>query len=408
MTQRTVPADRYTSPERLARELDRVFGRAWLLAVHSSELASSESFSVFEIAGESILLTRAGDGAVRAFFNVCQHRGTLLCAEERGRTRTLRCPYHHWEYTLDGRLSSAPGAGSCATGPDGEPVSLRPVRVAERFGFVWVSLAAEPPDIDAYLDPVAATLAKYRPAGYRLKNESVVSVEANWKASADVNNEGYHVPVLHPSLLEVVDVRTERYELCGDHSMQSLVLGQPSRDVESDAPVTEPLLGLLQSFGIDDFPRDGRIGDVRSAVARAFRRRATALGVELPDLPDEKLTVKQQVHVFPNVQLNFLPFSLEMYRHRPHPTDPGRCWFDELAFVRPGNGKAPEPRRLRFSHGERKLGPIMDADVDLLPRLQAGMRSRGFADLRLTDGEACIAHMHEVLERWIGEEEEAD
>jgi phenylpropionate dioxygenase-like ring-hydroxylating dioxygenase large terminal subunit len=404
MTQRSVPAERYTSPDWLAQELDRVFGRAWLLAAHCSEL-ESQSFSVFEIAGESILLTRDADGALRAFYNVCQHRGALLCAEERGRTRSFRCPYHHWEYALDGRLSNAPGAGAAAADADGEPIRLSPVHVAERFGFIWVCLSATPPRIDDYLAPVAHFLAAYRPEQYRLKNESVVEVEANWKASADVNNEGYHVPMLHPSLLEVADVRTAAYELCGDHSAQSLVLGQPSRDVEPDAPVSGPLRELLQAFGAADFPGDGRMRDVRPAIARAFRQRLTELGTGLPDVSDERLTVKQQVHVFPNVQLNFLPLSLEMYRHRPHPTDPGRCWFDELGFVRAGDGPAPEAQRLRFRHGERKLGPVMDADVNLLPRLQAGMRSRGLSSLRITDGELCIAHMHGVLERWLEGEE---
>ena len=104
------------------------------------------------------------------------------------------------------------------------------------------------------------------------------------------------------------------------------------------------------------------------------------------------------------MQLNFLPFSLELYRHRPHPTEPGRCWFDELSFIRPEHGPPPQPRRRRFRHGEHDLGPVMGADVDLLPRLQAGMNSRGFTALRLTADEPAIAHMHAALERWLDEE----
>lgn len=398
---RSVPAERYRSPAWLARELELVFAKCWLLALHGSELAAPGDFSVFEIAGESILLTRGEDGRARAFFNVCQHRGVRLCDGERGQCQTFRCPYHHWEYALDGRLVRAPGAGPAAQGDDGQPVSLRPVACEERFGFVWVSLAERPPPLDAWLAPVADELSRYRPEEYRLASENVVTVDANWKASVDVNNESYHLEALHPMLLDVLDARAVVTELRGPHSTHTLPLGRPSRDVPPDAPVTPALRGLVDSLGVGPLAPDARLRDVRPAIAAGFRARAARTGLDLERFTDDALARKVQVHVFPNVQLNFLPFSLEVYRHRPHPTEPGRCWFDEVTYVRPGSGPAPTPRRARLRQGEKDLGPVMNADVDLLPRLQAGLNSRGFERLRLTDGEACIAHLHDVLDAWM-------
>ncbi|HVK63299.1 MAG TPA: Rieske (2Fe-2S) protein, partial [Polyangium sp.] len=186
---RAIPAERYTSPSWLARELTSVFGVAWLLAAHVSELEGAGAFTTLDIAGESILLTRGGDGVLRAFYNVCQHRGASLCAEPRGRAASFRCPYHHWEYAAEGRLLRAPGAGAAALTDEGRPVSLRPVVCAERFGFVWISMAEAPPDLDAHLAPIAADLARHRMEEYRLVSETVVEIEANWKTSVDVNNE---------------------------------------------------------------------------------------------------------------------------------------------------------------------------------------------------------------------------
>lgn len=391
-----IPAARYTSPTWLAREVQSVFHVAWLLAAHTSELSPPHSFKIFEIAGESILITRDDDGALRAFYNVCQHRGALLCGQSHGQATSFRCPYHHWEYARDGRLLRAPGAGAAACEADGRPVSLRPVHCAERLGFVWICLAAVAPDLDAHLAPIAAELGRYQPQHYRLVHEDEIAVDANWKTSVDVNNEGYHLPTLHPELLDVIDARAARFAIHGDHSAITLPLGRPR--------ITPPLQDLLKQLGVPAFPADGDVADIPAAIARSFRARARRIDWDLAAFTDAELACKQQLHVFPNVQLNLLPFSLQLYRHRPHPTDPNRCWFDELSFVRPEQAPPPTPRRRRFRHGEHDLGPVMGADVDLLPRLQAGMRSRGFTALRLTADEPGIAHMHAVLERWLAEE----
>lgn len=397
-----VPAARYTAPEWLARELAAVFGVSWLLAAHGSELAGPGAFTVFEIAGESLLLTRGDDGRARAFYNVCQHRGARLCAQPRGHAADFRCPYHHWTYGGDGRLLRAPGAGPAARAADGRPLDLRPVHSAERLGFVWVSLAERPPDLDAHLAPIAAVLARYRPDDYRLVHEDVIEVDANWKTSVDVNNEGYHLPTLHPELQELVDARAARFTARGDHSTLALPIARPGRPLAPDERVGPAMQQFLARLGVDDLPQGALLADLPAALARRTRERAAHIGWDLDPLTDDELACKQQIHIFPNVQLNLLPFSLELYRHRPHPDDPGRCVFDELSFIRPEHQPPPTPRRRRFRHGEQALGPVMGADLDLLPRLQAGMRSRGFPELHLTAHEPAIAHMHAALERWLG------
>src|SRR5262249_51804490 len=153
-----------------------------------------------------------------------------------------------------------------------------------------------------------------------------------------INNESYHLPMLHPELSEVISACGVKCVLRGDHSTISIAIGQPAGDVAPDERVSEPLRALLARLDVDSFPADGRIGDVRPAIARAFRERAARQGIELSLRSDDELARKEQIHIFPNVQMNFLPLSLELYRHRPHPTDPSRCWFDELTFERHRGG----------------------------------------------------------------------
>src|ERR1043166_8396856 len=106
---RTLPREYYTSAETFALERERIFAARWRCVGRRSALAAAGDFVVRTIAGESLIIVRGRDGEIRAFFNTCRHRGTELCREASGRfSETIRCPYHAWTYTTDGRLIGAP------------------------------------------------------------------------------------------------------------------------------------------------------------------------------------------------------------------------------------------------------------------------------------------------------------
>ena len=97
----------YTDPAIYELELEKIIARNWVLAGHVSELAEPGDFKVVEVARESAIIVRSKDGSIRAFANVCRHRGSLVCLEERGSTRKFACPYHGWTYDTHGRLIAA-------------------------------------------------------------------------------------------------------------------------------------------------------------------------------------------------------------------------------------------------------------------------------------------------------------
>ena len=396
-----VPASRYSSPAFWQLEWDRIWTRVWLLAGHVARLPTSGDFFTVEIGPETLLVVRGDDGRVRAFYNVCQHRGHVLCPADEGKVASFECPYHHWRYRLDGSLSAAPGAGALPCGSL-DTVRLREVPCEVRLGFVWLAMTPDPEPIDAFLLPVADQIAAYGPERYRPASETTVEVACNWKTSVDVNNEGYHLRTLHAELLEVADDTTAREELLGPHSSIALPLGAAARGSPSEGTITPRLRDLMRSMGLDPTTFEGNASGVRPALALAIRARANADGVDLSGLTDAALVEKRQFHIFPNVQLNFTPRTLEVYRHRPMGSDPLATLFDDQFYDLAPPGAPPRLRKSRrFKHGEASLGPVMGPDVDLLPHLTRGMASRGFGGLVLTERESCIAHMHRTLDAYL-------
>ena len=105
---KTLPQRYFVSPDIFAEEEEKIFSAQWVLVGHQSQIAKAGDYFVQEVAGESIIVTRDQKEAVRAFYNVCRHRGTRLCEEQSGHSAAIQCPYHAWTYGLDGRLIGAP------------------------------------------------------------------------------------------------------------------------------------------------------------------------------------------------------------------------------------------------------------------------------------------------------------
>src|SRR2546426_10306297 len=163
---------RSTAPEIYGEEMERIFCRRWLCAGRAAELADPGDFVVRTVAGESLIVVRGQDGAVRAFYNVCRHRGTRLCEEARGRfSETIQCPYHAWTYTLDGTLIGAPHMGD-VQGFDKRDYPLHAVAVATWEGFLFLNLAREPEPFERAFAPVLERFSRFNLA--TLDRKSVV------------------------------------------------------------------------------------------------------------------------------------------------------------------------------------------------------------------------------------------
>jgi Rieske 2Fe-2S family protein len=185
----------YTDPAIYELELEKIISRNWFLAGHVSELAAPGDFKVLGIARESVIVVRGSDGAVRAFANVCRHRGSLVCLEKSGNTRKFVCPYHGWTYDTDGRLIAA---RSMPQGFDRSEHSLGPVSYGEIHGLMFVCFSDEPPSLDGAVRDLAEPMALFDFPNLKVAAKNTYDIPANWKLCIENYQECYHCATAHP------------------------------------------------------------------------------------------------------------------------------------------------------------------------------------------------------------------
>ena len=207
----TLEGDWYTDPGRFAAEQSSIFARRWMLAGRADEISQPGSFITVNVAGESVIVVRRGDGEAAGFLNVCRHRGARMLLEERGSCgKVIRCPYHSWAYALDGTLQGAPNLREWALGDERRELALQGVRVHEEHGCLWVNVAGDQEfadDIGAQLRRRLGDAAAVRAWGLDqlcTGRRIVYDVAANWKLIVENFMECYHCSTIHPELVDVI------------------------------------------------------------------------------------------------------------------------------------------------------------------------------------------------------------
>jgi Rieske 2Fe-2S family protein len=214
----TLPGTMYTDETVFALEQEKIFEAMWFCVVRSDDLSGPGAFKTVQVGRENLLVSRSRTGEIRAFFNVCRHRGARLTTAETGAVkRAFQCGYHAWTYDLDGKLIAAPNLTKM---PDVDRVDygLRRVAVREWLGYVWVCLADEPPAFeDTVLGDVVNRLGtvemldRYDVSGLKVGRRIVYDVAANWKLIVENFMECYHCATIHPELTEVLPEFADGY-----------------------------------------------------------------------------------------------------------------------------------------------------------------------------------------------------
>jgi len=211
--QHTLPGEYFTSGEIFHTERERIFHRSWLLAGHVSQLQAPGSYFLFELDRESVIVLRDGGGTVRAFHNLCRHRGSRLCLAAQGEIgATLQCPYHAWTYGLDGTLRAAPSMNDVA-GFDPRDHGLKPAALADWQGFLFLNLAPDPVPFEAALPGLQGKFGAWRLPELQSVHQKVYDVEANWKLFFHNYSECYHCPKVHPHLNKLTPYRNTENDL---------------------------------------------------------------------------------------------------------------------------------------------------------------------------------------------------
>lgn len=209
----TLPGFLYSDPATLEAEKRRIFHRSWQLVGHRSQFRDAGDYLTGELLGQKYLVLRDGEGAIRAFYNVCKHRAHELLQGQGNTRNAVVCPYHAWTYRLDGSLRTARGTEKM---PAFEPADfgLAPIRLQERLGFLFICLDPEAPSLEESYEGLFEDMQAAMPwieeaevlDGFEMPSLSNSTLEANWKVLAENCLECYHCSPAHPAFVDLVSI----------------------------------------------------------------------------------------------------------------------------------------------------------------------------------------------------------
>ncbi len=413
-----ISAERFISPEWMAREWSRLWRRVWNMGPRVSELPAAGDFVVHALGRESLLFARGWDGRVRGFYNVCQHRGSTLCTtSESGQATSFRCPFHNWVYDLDGTLKHVPGVEDFPLLRGGgalAELSLQEFAVDTWGGWLFFHLGPDPAPLREFLGVVPEHLDPYHPEDMILYEYKSFEWECNWKAACDAFNESYHFRALHPQMSDWAN-EVAQIELLGIHSRMVNQYGTTSPSRTGDSELGPGMKSYMQTMGMDPSSYVGRPVDVRLEMQRQLRASEADSHFPVADLNDDQLSDVYHYTLFPNVSFNLFPAGINGFRYRPHESDPQKMYYDLLLLAHFPEGEAPPtPSHRTFRIGEAssyaeaidapvapEVTEVLQQDADNMSRVQRGLASEGFGGMVVCDQELRVRHFHQTVDAYV-------
>lgn len=335
----TIPAAWYRDPRFEALEREAVFGTTWQHVGHTSQIPAVGDHLVAMVARKPVLVARAKNGQVHAFYNVCRHRGGPLALKD-GHADMLQCRYHGWTYCLDGMLRGVPHFNRTELF-DKKDYGLIPLRLAEWQGLLFVHLDADPPPLEPFVTGIAERMAPMRFDTLHYAKRVDYEARCNWKVYVDNYLEGYHVPHVHPELCSLYDFQAYRTEVYDWYSLQ-----------------VGPLSGKDTPYGVS------------SGEALYY-------------------------FIFPNVMLNILPGRLQT--NVVVPVAPDRCRIEFRYYFADVDSTAAQKviaDDLAFSDA------VQAEDLEICERVQEGLESGVYDRGRFSpEMETAVHHFQSLLKR---------
>ena len=407
-----ITGERYFSREWMDAEWRTLWTRTWHIGGMAHDLEGPGDYLVHDIGTESILMIRQHDGSVRAFFNVCQHRGNRLAWSEVGGGNALTCSYHGWRWGPDGQLLHVQDPEDFPQGNPCGKLRLKEVACELWGGFVWFNMDRNAPSVRDWLGVIGEQIEVYRPQEMRRVVCLAAEVDCNWKIVRDNFNEAYHIPSLHPEIATSIDDdhADTVFEMYPSGHNRMVMKGgcQTARRPPFDT-VQAPLDEILRFWELDPADFAGKSAETRLALQRQRRKLAASKGYPFfARLNDSQLTDYYHYTLFPNLTFTFWPEGVQLLRSEPHPKDPEKCIFDHwfLAHRIEGRDTVDGPmgpvvyrhvERERLIYGQKSLGFVADQDLSIAVGQQKGLRSMGWGGGYLAYQEKRVQRFHELL-----------
>jgi len=286
----TLPSSWYVDPAVLASEQRSIFGRTWQLVGRAEQVAEPGGYFTAQIANEPLLIVRGNGGELRALSNVCRHRAGPIAKGE-GKRPVLQCGYHGWTYALDGRLLTTPEFDGVENF-EKSAVCLPRFRVEEWGGLIFVNLDPAAPSLRDFVGDLATSLDRFR--DFHLAARKEWFVDCNWKVYVDNYLEGYHIPIVHPSLFRALDYQRYSTETRRTYSIQHA----PLRQGDDRAEYYWLFPNLMLNVYADNFSTNliVPIGPTRTLTLFEWY-------FHNPDAPDVQRRIDEQIAFSDEIQL---------------------------------------------------------------------------------------------------------
>jgi choline monooxygenase len=326
----------YTDPALLEPEQELIFERTWQLAGHVGSLPRPGSYLTAQAGTQPVLVVRDDENQLRAFKNVCRHRGSRLLSGSGQCKAAIRCRYHGWTYRLDGSLIGIPEGLSFEEKVDKRKFGLMPARVEEMCGLVFVNLDPDATPLAELVGDLPQRLAPYRIETLEPFSPGTGTQPANWKVVADNYLEGYHIPIAHPGLMRMLDYK------------------------HYDAEVHENYIWV-------DAPMRNKPSSNR--LERAYAKLVTPM----PGLGEENRFIWRYAFIYPNTTIDLYPDQVNTWQMLPNGV--AEC-SDTFASYRSA-GAGPRTRFVQWAN-QRLNTLVLDEDIDLVDNVQRGLATRGY------------------------------
>lgn len=415
-----ITTERYYCREWMQREWGAIWTKTWQIGCLAREIQKPGDYVTTELGRESILMVMGQDKTIRAFYNVCQHRGMELMPDRCGNAKRLTCAYHGWAYDIQGTLKSVPDEADFGQGSPCGKLNLIEIPCESWAGFVWYNMDENCASLREFMGPIADQIDSY-PMEEMIRTHWVtVEGDFNWKLVQDNFCESYHVPFVHPETKFVMEYgyRHSQFDHYPEGHCRMLMPGAiPTASLKGGENETLAMMkDELEFWDLDpEQYRGGKTRNIRADLQQQKRKLGKEKGFDFENYHDDQLTDHWHYTIFPNLSFSLKPDGNIWLRARPHESDPEKCYFDMWYMTWFPKGVteyySPSLRAMtslttpaEHHQGpaeEVSAGPAIDQDVAVWSKQQRGLHSRGYTRDYLAGQESRMRYFHETLEKWM-------
>lgn len=435
----TFPAEAYTSREYAEAEADKLWAKVWQQAGRVEEIPEVGDYMTYEICNDSILIVRAAPDTIKAYHNVCPHRGRRLVRVPKGsngargnaETGKFFCGYHGWTFNLEGQNTDILDKDDWKGALTDARTCLTEVKVDTWGGWLWINMDPDCVPLREYLEPAATLLDPFKFEKMRYRFRQWVVFECNWKIALEAFMEPYHVAATHPQLSKYGDFYAwskaqglhgndgyDTHDHSDDDSAATTTVHRTGKGTDARLMMAEMQKEFWETVGaattqvmvdaaarlVDELPEGTPAAQVHQHWLESCKADYAAMGVEWPEITEEQMAKAGLAwHVFPNMSILQGPTFALCYRTRPYGTDPDKCIYEAVAIERYPEGEEPDTEWKFADPTEENWRMVIAQDFSNMELVQEGLKSRGFrGNLPNPHQEQKVTNLHRNLAAFMG------